>query len=62
MLRTSRTTNTSACAGASELLQRTLRGIARPGLQRATIIERFDNRRFFAFYVDCLTQPVASKA
>jgi purine nucleosidase len=31
---------------------------ARPGLQPALIVERFDNRRFFDFYVDGLTQPV----
>lgn len=31
---------------------------ARPGLQRATIVERFDNRRFFEFYVDGLTRLV----
>ncbi len=31
---------------------------ARPGLQPAWIVERFDNRRFFDFYVDGLTQPV----
>ena len=31
---------------------------ARPGLQTATIVERFDNRRFFDFYVDGLTRPV----
>lgn len=30
----------------------------RPGLQRAVIVERFDNRRFFDFYVDGLTRPV----
>jgi inosine-uridine nucleoside N-ribohydrolase len=31
---------------------------ARPGLQPATIVQRFDNRRFFEFYVDGLTRPV----
>jgi purine nucleosidase len=31
---------------------------ARAGLQRAVIVERFDNRRFFDFYVDGLTRPV----
>lgn len=28
------------------------------GLQRATIVERFDNRRLFEFYFDGLTRPV----
>lgn len=31
---------------------------AQPGLQPATIVERFDNRRFFDFYVDGLTAAV----
>lgn len=31
---------------------------AQPGLQPATIVQRFDNRRFFDFYVDGLTRPV----
>jgi len=31
---------------------------AQPGLQPATIVERFDNRRFFDFYVDGLTSAV----
>lgn len=31
---------------------------AQPGLQAATLIERFDNQRFFDFYVDGLTRPV----
>lgn len=31
---------------------------ARPGLQPATVVQRFDNRRFFDFYVDGLTAPV----
>ncbi|MFC0402140.1 nucleoside hydrolase [Paraburkholderia rhizosphaerae] len=30
----------------------------RPGLQRATVVKRFDNTRFFNFYVDLLTRPV----
>ncbi|USX23870.1 nucleoside hydrolase [Oxalobacteraceae bacterium OTU3REALA1] len=37
---------------------------AQPGLQSATVVQRFDNRRFFDFYVDGLTAPVpvATKA
>jgi hypothetical protein len=35
---------------------------ARPGLQTTTIVERFDNRRFFDFYVDGLTRPVPVSA
>jgi purine nucleosidase len=31
---------------------------ARPGLQQATVVKRFDNARFFDFYVDLLTRPV----
>jgi hypothetical protein len=31
------------------------------GLQKATIITRFDNARFFDFYVDLLTRPVPIK-
>jgi purine nucleosidase len=31
---------------------------ARPGLQCATVVKRFDNARFFNFYVDLLTRPV----
>lgn len=31
---------------------------AQPGLQPATVVQRFDNRRFFDFYVDGLTAPV----
>lgn len=31
---------------------------ARPGLQPATVVQRFDNARFFDFYVDGLTRPV----
>ena len=31
---------------------------AQPGLQPATIVKRFDNQRFFDFYVDGLTAPV----
>jgi purine nucleosidase len=31
---------------------------AQPGLQAATLVERFDNDRFFDFYVDGLTRPV----
>jgi purine nucleosidase len=31
---------------------------ARPGLCTATIVQRFDNQRFFDFYVDGLTRPV----
>lgn len=30
----------------------------RPGLRPATVVKRFDNRRFFQFYVDGLTAPV----
>ena len=35
-------------------------GYAKPraGLQPATVVQRFDNRRFFEFYVDGLTRPV----
>jgi purine nucleosidase len=32
--------------------------LTRPGLQKATIITRFDNARFFDLYVDLLTRPV----
>jgi len=35
---------------------------ARPGLQPAQVVERFDNRRFFDFYVDGLTAPVPPRA
>lgn len=28
------------------------------GLQRITIVQRFDNSRFFDLYVDLLTRPV----
>jgi purine nucleosidase len=37
---------------------------AQPGLQPATVVQRFDNRRFFDFYVDGLTAavPVAVNA
>jgi len=31
---------------------------AQPGLQPATVVQRFDNRRFFDFYVDGLTAQV----
>jgi purine nucleosidase len=33
----------------------------RPGLQRATVVKRFDNSRFYDFYVDLLTRPVPVK-
>jgi inosine-uridine nucleoside N-ribohydrolase len=33
----------------------------RPGLQPATVVERFDNRRFFDWYVDYMTRPVPVK-
>ncbi|MYN27949.1 nucleoside hydrolase [Duganella levis] len=34
---------------------------AQPGLQPAVIVQRFDNQRFFDFYVDGLTAPVPVK-